>query len=304
MPYTRPYAGGFVDYPSTTTPIDSTALNTMDVGIQTSNDQFQTVTTAQRTALSPTVGQAVWDSDLRQLMVFMNAAGGNAWQPVGNTIVCESTTRPSVPFEGQRIYETDSNRWFTYSGAAFVPDDLVFTNEAARDAAITAPVEGMSVYLTSPTVPAATGATTAVPTGIKTIYNGSVWVCTTEVGASSDTTGTTTSTSYVTTLTGDGTAISATLVTGTTVMISITHTGNVNTNTQTFVGFAVSGASTIAASDYNGVMHGLNGINITTGTTYVFTGLTAGTNTFTMSYKTQAGTQTSIRRRLVVKGIA
>jgi hypothetical protein len=42
-------------------------------------------------------------------MVFMNAAGGNAWQPVGNTIVCASTTRPSVPFEGQRIYETDTN---------------------------------------------------------------------------------------------------------------------------------------------------------------------------------------------------
>ena len=109
MPYTRPYAGGFVNYPSTTTPIDATALNTMDVGIQTSNDQFQTVTTTQRTALSPTVGQAVWDSDLRQLMVFMNAAGGNAWQPVGNTIVCLSTTRPSSPFEGQVIRETDTN---------------------------------------------------------------------------------------------------------------------------------------------------------------------------------------------------
>jgi hypothetical protein len=116
MPYTRPYAGGFVDYPSTTTPIDATALNTMDVGIQTSNDQFQTVTTTQRTALSPTVGQAVWDSDLRQLMVFMNAAGGNAWQPVGNTIVCASTTRPSVPFEGQRFtrrirIRSDGSSW-------------------------------------------------------------------------------------------------------------------------------------------------------------------------------------------------
>jgi hypothetical protein len=119
MPYTRPYAGGFVNYPSTTTPIDATALNTMDVGIQTSNDQFQTVTTTQRTALSPTVGQAVWDSDLRQLMVFMNAAGGNAWQPVGNTIVCESTTRPSVPFEGQRIYETDTNKELVYDGAVW-----------------------------------------------------------------------------------------------------------------------------------------------------------------------------------------
>jgi hypothetical protein len=120
MPYTRPYSGGFVDYPSTTTPINSTALNTMDVGIKTANDQFQTVTTTQRGSLSPTVGQCVWDSDLRQLMVFMNAAGGNAWQPIGNAIVCTSTTRPSTPFEGQVIRETDTNKELTYSGTCWV----------------------------------------------------------------------------------------------------------------------------------------------------------------------------------------
>ena len=129
MPYTRPYASGFVNYPTTTTPIDATALNTMDVGIKTSNDQFQTVTTTQRTALSPTVGQAVWDSDLRQLMVFMNAAGGNAWQPVGNTIVCASTTRPSSPFEGQEIYETDTNQKLIYDGSSWIETgDLDNTN--------------------------------------------------------------------------------------------------------------------------------------------------------------------------------
>jgi hypothetical protein len=92
----------------------------MDVGIKTANDQFQTVTTAQRTALSPTVGQCVWDSDLRQLMVYMNASGGNAWQPIGNAIVCTSTTRPSTPFEGQVIRETDTNKEYTYSGSAWV----------------------------------------------------------------------------------------------------------------------------------------------------------------------------------------
>jgi hypothetical protein len=119
VPYNRPYPGGFVDFPSTSTPIDASALNTMDVGIKTANDQFQSVTTAQRAVLVPSVGQAVWDSDLRQLMVFMNAAGGNAWQPVGNTIVCSSTTRPSSPFEGQQIYETDTNRVLLYDGAAW-----------------------------------------------------------------------------------------------------------------------------------------------------------------------------------------
>lgn len=120
MPYTRPYSGGFVDYPATTTPINSTALNTMDVGIKTANDQFQSVTTTERTALTPTVGQCVWDSTLKQLMVYMNAAGGNAWQPIGNALVCTSTTRPSTPFEGQVIRETDTNKELTYSGSAWV----------------------------------------------------------------------------------------------------------------------------------------------------------------------------------------
>lgn len=132
MPYSRPYASGFVDYPSTTTPINSTALNTMDLGIKTANDQFQSVTTAQRTALTPTVGQCVWDSDLRQLMVFMNASGGNAWQPIGNRIICTSTTRPSTPFHGQVIYETDSKKEFVYNGTAWVQ-----TNSASTTSGVT-----------------------------------------------------------------------------------------------------------------------------------------------------------------------
>lgn len=45
MPYTRPYATGFKDSPDTTTPIDSTALNTMDLGIKTANDAVDAVST-------------------------------------------------------------------------------------------------------------------------------------------------------------------------------------------------------------------------------------------------------------------
>ena len=137
MPYTRPYSGGFVDFPSTSTPIDASALNTMDVGIKTSNDQFQTVTTAQRATLTPTVGQAVWDSDLRQLMVYINAAGGNAWQPVGNTIVCSSTTRPSTPFEGQEIYETDTNKTLVYNGSSWVETSDLDSTDALPTSAQT-----------------------------------------------------------------------------------------------------------------------------------------------------------------------
>lgn len=34
--------------------------------------------------------------------------------------VCTSTTRPGTPFEGQMIYETDTNRVLVYEGAAWV----------------------------------------------------------------------------------------------------------------------------------------------------------------------------------------
>lgn len=119
MPYNKPYPSGFQDYPDTTTPINANALNIMDSGIKTANDQFQTVTTVERLTLTPSVGQTVWDSTLKQLMVYVNTAAGNAWQPVGNAIVCASTTRPSSPFEGQLIYETDTQRWLSYDGSAW-----------------------------------------------------------------------------------------------------------------------------------------------------------------------------------------
>ena len=296
----------------------------MDVGIKTANDQFQTVTTAQRTALTPSVGQAVWDSDLKQLMVYMNASGGNAWQPVGNRIVCASTTRPSSPFEGQEIYETDTQKTLVYNGTSwFEVGDLdntgglsdaglaqtvrVFANEAARDAAITAPSEGMHAYLTAPTVPAATGGSTMLPTGILTVYNGSSWVCVTPVGAYTSNAGNTTSTSYTATLSGTpGTNPSVTLTTGTTALLNF----NMEITTSSAVAgaiasVAVSGATTLAASDDWWVLNGNTG-SIVSARAIILTGLTAGTNTFTIQYRNAGGGQTTYvaKRTIIVSGIA
>jgi hypothetical protein len=186
-----------------------------------------------------------------------------------------------------------------------------FTNEAARDAAITAPTEGMTAYLTAPTVPAATGTTTAVPTGVTTIYNGSVWVCTTPVGAISNTSGTTNSASFVTTLTGDATPISATLVTGTTALISIYVNGSNNGagGLLNFQGaYSVSGATTVAASANDSAKHSISGGGAGTGASYtrIITGLTAGTNTFTLNYTAVSASSVStyVQRYLTVQGIA
>lgn len=184
-----------------------------------------------------------------------------------------------------------------------------FTNEAARDAAIPATgitlQEGMRAYLTAPTVPAATGASsTQVPSGATTIYNGTAWVCVTEVGARSSTTGTTTSTSYVTTMTSDGTAISCTLVTGTTALIGMTCQSYVSGAGVTgFASISVSGATTLSASDANGIKL-QSTFEAVPSSVFILSGLTAGTNTFTMNYKTNSGTLTAVERRLWVKGIA
>ena len=179
----------------------------------------------------------------------------------------------------------------------------MFTTEAVRDAAITSPTEGMHAYLTASTVAAATGQTTAVPTGIQTIYNGAAWVCVTEVGASSLTSATTTSTSYVSTLTGDTTAVSVTLSTGTTAKVE--HGAFSSTSGVYSQDFTVSGATTRASNDSTRLIHQL-GINGAAAPfrSFVLTGLTAGTNTFTLQYKTDGSLFTATHRVLTVKAIA
>ena len=221
-------------------------------------------------------------------------------------------------FEGMQFFETDTNKALIYDGSSWVEiADLdysknyyVFDTEANRDAAIGSPTEGMIAYLTAPTIPAATGNGTFVPTGVTTIYNGSVWVCVTEVGAKGlDGTLYTSSTSYTSTLTGDGTAVSVTLVTGTTALVSINARGYSGAQSVTaFVSVAVSGATTLASNNANGVMLQYPATNALfekdASRSFILGGLTAGTNTFTMQAKTGTSTITLTNRHLVVKGIA
>jgi hypothetical protein len=184
----------------------------------------------------------------------------------------------------------------------------VYANEAARDAAIPAPSEGMQCYLTAPTIPAATGVSTFLPPGITTIYDGSAWVCVTEISAANDAVNTTTSsTSYVTTLTNDGTAISVTLVTGTRALVSMTMEMNSGASNEIFLSVSVSGATTVAAADTRAAKF-ISNVNYfgnnAIARTFVFPSLTAGTNTFTLNYRTTAGTSGMYKRSLIVKGIA
>lgn len=184
----------------------------------------------------------------------------------------------------------------------------VFTNEAARNAAITAPTKGMVAYLTASTVPAATGDTnTAVPTGITTIYNGAAWVCVTEVFGHTLTQGSTSSTSYTTTLASGGTNPTVTISTGTTAMITISceHTNSLNTMSNR-LSVSVSGATTLAASDNFCVFNNIitAGSQLCLNASFILTGLTAGSNTFAISYKTTGNTASYGNRRIIAKGVA
>ena len=185
-----------------------------------------------------------------------------------------------------------------------------YATEAARTTAIPSPFEGQVAYITGSTITTATGATSGtagVPTGIRTIYNGSAWTTVTSVSAWSTTGGTMTATSYATTLTGDATAVSVTLQTGTTALVAFSgvyaHSGVGGTN---YTGFSVSGATTLAAADTSAAFWNCPVANYNVPYSWIslVSGLTAGTNTFTLNYKTSGATGTWAQRRLTVQGVA
>lgn len=79
-------------------------------------------------------------------------------------VVCTSGTRPSTPFTGQSIIETDTRNTMYWNGTRWVPMDALpnAATDIARDALYPVPVAGNRVYRTD------TGATQA--------YNGTAWL--------------------------------------------------------------------------------------------------------------------------------
>ena len=112
----------------------------------------------------------------------------------------------------------------------------------------------------------------------------------------------TTSTSY-TDLATVGPSITAT--TGTTALVTFTVTADATTigGDQGYASVAVSGASTVAANDDWSTVTRLGGNFVTMSRTYGFTGLTAGSNVFTMKYRNGSGSTVRFTNRgLVVWG--
>lgn len=88
----------------------------------------------------------------------------------------------------------------------------------------------------------------------------------------------------------------------------VTLTANIDgtgSNIRTYMGFAVSGASTVAAADTaaNMQQHDSANTNTQQSWTGIVTGLTAGSNTFTAKYRTSGGTGTWANRHIIVEPI-
>ena len=177
----------------------------------------------------------------------------------------------------------------------------VYANEADRNAAIPAPVDGMQVYLTAPTEPSATGMTI---TGIRQIYDGAAWTTVSLLSGLITTDEACTSATYAD-LATVGPVV--TIRTGTTALVTVSATINTTAaNRGGTMSFAVSGASTIAAVDATGVFVYSSGTDLylAGSRTFLLTGLTAGLNTFTAKYKQQGGTVGILRRSLSITGAA
>lgn len=111
---------------------------------------------------------------------------------------------------------------------------------------------------------------------------------------------TTASTSY-TDLATAGPAV--TVTTGTTAIVVVgARLINTTAGENTYASYAVSGASTSAADDDRAFMFTCPVANYSTGGSNVVmhTGLTAGSNTFTMKYRVTGNTGTADNRRLTV----
>ncbi len=85
-----------------------------------------------------------------------------------------------------------------------------------------------------------------------------------------------------------GTAVAVTLTTGTRALVIVTGQVEPGGGETAYLSFAVSGATTQVATDARAVIRGASPIQAST--TTLITNLTAGTNTFTLQYKSNGST--------------
>lgn len=112
---------------------------------------------------------------------------------------------------------------------------------------------------------------------------------------------TTTSTSYAD-LTTTTDTVTVTIGNSGMALVLLQANGTSTASNYSYIGFAISGASTIAASDSMALQYSVwsSGIQTQAGAPFLVTGLTAGSTTFKMKYRVAGGTGTFLNRRISV----
>ena len=113
---------------------------------------------------------------------------------------------------------------------------------------------------------------------------------------------TTTSTTYAD-LATVGPAVTGTVSSSGKALVTLTaQLSNSNNNRLCFMGFAVSGATTVAAADAQAILYtsSAGNANAQMSATYLVNGLVAGSNTFTAKYRASNNTCTFLNRNMIV----
>lgn len=121
--------------------------------------------------------------------------------------------------------------------------------------------------------------------------------------AASSTTGTTSSTSYTSSLSGASSLSVSSVTTGTAALVYVgARMSNSVNNAATYIGVAISGATSVAADDDRAAyIDSLTANNLmSAGVWELYTGLTPGSHTFTAQYHVSSGTGTYGVRNMIV----
>lgn len=210
-------------------------------------------------------------------------------------VICTSGTRPSSPYAGQQIYETDTRMTYLRNAAntVWVMTDRVPSVAASGDIAV--PYTGQLIWNTT--------------TNLLYRYTGSAWSVISIFNNTStqtvSTSETTTSTSYADLATvGPNVTLTSVGIQALVIFRATFYadTATVDENRQGAFSFEVSGATTTAASDGNGVSarsrnnlgfgNWLTGVQIVT--------ITPGSNTYRMKYKMYGGNGMVFQNRRIM----
>lgn len=154
-----------------------------------------------------------------------------------------------------------------------------------------------NLNMTAPAI-ATTAGRIIVTSGVNAVAQRAV------VDGINDTGGTTTSTSYTATLSGGGTSPSATVTSGTALMVFINSACANSATNWSLCAYAISGATTFAANDVLAVIQdGGSGKDDRFGVSNLHQGITAGSNTVQLQYRVTGSTGTFTKRRLQVMGL-